>query len=241
MAPGNGKPQREDALHAQVPVHADAGTRSGPLLEQYQSRWQAVGHDTNPALSEDLWNWLQGRERLDTTQDVPANGSLPKLRAALRASDEAVCLHAAYALAAMGAPVVPALIEVLREEAPARYRHNAGRSRANPAGGNPSELYSAQALSVVGAPAVAALSAAMNDGEWAVRAAAADTLGNIGARANPAIPALLRALGDESTWVRRNALEALGTIGCAAEACFPDCWRHCGMQITGYAAMPPSP
>ena len=188
---------------------------AGPSWNNTNPRWQAVGHDTNPALSEDLWNWLQGRERLDTTQEVPANGSLPKLRAALRASDEAVCLHAAYALAAMGAPVVPALIEVLREEAPARYRHNAGRSRANPAGGNPSELYSAQALSVVGAPAVAALSAAMNDGEWAVRAAAADTLGNIGARANPAIPALLRALGDESTWVRRNALEALGTIGCA--------------------------
>ena len=184
---------------------------AGPSWNSTNPRWQPVAHDTDPALSEDVWNWLCGRERLDTT----ANGSLPKLLAALRASDETVCLHAAYALAAMGASVVPELVAVLRQEAPARFRHNAGRSRANPAGGNPSELYSAHALSVVGSPAVAAMSAALEDGEWAVRAAAADTLGNIGARAKPAVPVLLRALGDDSTWVRRNALEALGTIGCA--------------------------
>ena len=188
---------------------------TGPSWNSMNPRWQGSGHDTDPALSEDVWNWLYGRERAATTPDVWANGSLPKLLAALRASDEAVCLHAAYALAAMGAAVVPALVEVLREEAPARSRHNAGRSRANPAGGNPSELYAAHALSVVGSPAVAALSAALHDDEWAVRAAAADTLGNIGAKAKPAGPALLRALRDESMWVRRNALEALGTIGCA--------------------------
>ena len=184
---------------------------AGPSWNSTNPRWQPVAHDTDPALSEDVWNWLCGRERLDTT----ANGSLPKLLAALRASDETVCLHAAYALAAMGASVAPELVEVLRQEAPARFRHNAGRSRANPAGGNPSELYSAHALSVVGSPAVAALSAALEDGEWAVRAAAADTLGNIGARAKPAVPALLRALEDDCLWVRRNALETLGTIGCA--------------------------
>ena len=189
---------------------------TGPSWNSMNPRWQGSGHDTDPALSEDVWNWLCGCERAATTPDVWANGSLPRLLAALRASDEAVCLHAAYALAAMGAAVVPALVEVLREEAPARSRHNAGRSRANPAGGNPSELYAAHALSVVGSPAVAALSAALHDDEWAVRAAAADTLGNIGARAKPAVPALLRALQDESMWVRRNALEALGTIGCAS-------------------------
>ena len=177
-------------------------------------RWQALAYDTDPALSEDVWNWLSGRERADAAPGAEADGSLPKLMAALRASDEAVCLRAVYALAALGAPVVPALIDVLREEAPARCRLNAGRSRANPAGGNPSELYAAHALSAVGAPAVAALSAALEDGEWAVRAAAADALGNIGTPAQGAVPALLRTLGDESMWVRRNALEALGTIGC---------------------------
>ena len=189
---------------------------AGPSWSSSNPRWQGSGHDTDPALSEDVWNWLYGRERADTTPDAPATGSQPGLLAALRANDETVCLRAAYALAAMGAPVVPALVEVLREEAPARSRHNAGRSRANPAGGNPSELYAAHALSVVGSPAVAALSAALHDDEWAVRAAAADTLGNIGARAKPAVPTLLRALRDESMWVRRNALEALGTIGCAS-------------------------
>ena len=191
---------------------------AGPSWSSSNPRWQGSGHDTAPAVSEDVWNWLCGRERLDTTPDVLADESLPRLLAALRAGDETVCLCAAYALAAMGAAVVPALVEVLREEAPARSRHNAGRSRANPAGGNPSELYAAHALSVVGSPAVAALSAALHDDEWAVRAAAADTLGNIGAGAKPAVPALLRALRDESMWVRRNAIEALGTIGCAGGA-----------------------
>ena len=187
---------------------------AGPSWNSTDRRWQAVGHDTDPALSEEVWNWLRGREHPHAAPDAAADGSLPKLLAALRAGDEAVRLRAVYALAALGAPVVPALIDVLREDAPARCRLNAGRSRANPAGGNPSELHAAHALSAVGAPAVAALSVALEDGEWAVRAAAADALGNIGTPAQGAVPALLRALGDESMWVRRNALEALGTIGC---------------------------
>ena len=188
---------------------------AGPSWNSAAARWRADPGDANPALSEAVWNWLCGRERFDTVPDVPADGSLPTLLAALLGNDEAVCLRAAYALAAMGAAAVPALVEVLREEAPARRRFNAGRSQANPAGGNPSDLYAVHALSAVGSPAVAALSAALGDGEWSVRAAAAAALGNIGARARPAVPELLRALGDDSTWVRRNALEALGTIGSA--------------------------
>jgi hypothetical protein len=186
---------------------------AGPSWNSADARWKAVGHDTDPALSADVWNWLSGRGRADAPPGAAADGSLPQLLAALRADDETVCLRAVYALAALGAPVVPALIEALREEAPARCRLNAGRSRANPAGGNPSELYAAHALGALGAPAVAALRAALEDGEWAVRAAAADALGNIGAPARAAVPALLRALADDSMWVRRNALEALGTIG----------------------------
>ena len=186
---------------------------AGPSWNCAGSPWQADPRDANPALSEEVWNWLCGRERPATAPDLSAGDSLPALLAALRASDEAVCLRAAYALAAMGAAVVPALVDVLREEAPARRRLNAGRSQANPAGGNPSDLYAVHALSAVGSPAVAALSAALEDGDWAVRAAAADALGNIGVRAKPAVPALLCALNDDSTWVRRNALEALGTIG----------------------------
>ena len=188
---------------------------AGPSWNSPAARWRADPGDANPALSEAVWNWLCGRERRAPAPDAAADESLPALLAALRASDEAVCLRAAYALAAMGAAVVPALVEVLREEAPARRRLNAGRSQANPAGGNPSDLYAVHALSAVGSPAVAALSAALQDGEWSVRAAAADALGNIGVPARAAVPALLRALGDDSTWVRRNTLDALGNIGSA--------------------------
>ncbi|MDE0024870.1 MAG: HEAT repeat domain-containing protein [Spirochaetaceae bacterium] len=187
---------------------------AGPSWNSAGAPWHTDPRDANPALSEEVWNWLCGRERRATAPAVPAGDSLPALLADLRASDEAVCLRAAYALAAMGAAVVPALVKVLRAEAPARRRRNAGRSQANPAGGNPSDLYAVHALSAVGSPAVAALTAALGDCEWSVRAAAADALGNIGVRARPAVPALVRALGDESRWVRRNALEALGTIGC---------------------------
>ena len=188
---------------------------AGPAWNSAGARWHGEPADAIPALSEEVWNWLCGRERFDTAPHEPADGSLPTLLAALLGNDEAVCLRAAYALAAMGAEAVPALVEVLREEAPARRRLNAGRSQANPAGGNPSDLYAVHALSAVGSPAVAALQAALGDGEWSVRAAAADSLGNIGTRARAAVPALLRALADDSMWVRRNALEALGTIGSA--------------------------
>ena len=189
---------------------------AGPSWNSTNPRWRSVSHDTNPALSGDVWNWLHGRERPDPTPDAPAKKPLPELRATLRATDEAACLDAAYKLAAMGAAAVPALIELLREDAPAWYEKKVGRTRANPQGGNPSDLYSAHALGVVGSPAVAALIEALSDGQWAVRAAAADTLGNIGSPAKPAVPALLRAAGDENVWVRRNAIEAVGTIACPA-------------------------
>ena len=188
-----------------------------PSWNSTNPRWQSVSHDTHPRLSEDVWSWLHGRERSGTTPDAPASKSLQKLLAALRATDEAACLEAAYRLGGMGATVVPALVEALREEAPALCRKNLGRTRANPEGGNPGELYSAHALGVVGFPAVAALCEALSDGQWPVRAAAADTLGNMGATAKRAVPALLRAVADENVWVRRNAIEAVGTIGYLVE------------------------
>jgi HEAT repeat protein len=197
---------------------------AGPSWNSTGARWHGEPGDANPALSEEVWEWLCGRADRDTAPGAAANRSLAALLAALCGSDEARCLRAAYALAAMGAAVVPELVEVLREEAPARWRLNAGRSQANPAGGNPSDLYAVHALSAVGAPAVPALSAALGDGEWSVRAAAADALGNIGVPARPAVPTLLRALGDDSMWVRRNALEALGTIGSAGGRVLPGLW-----------------
>ena len=107
---------------------------------------------------------------------------------------------------------MPALMEALQEEAEALAETNLAKTAANPQGGNPAELYSSQALTEVGQSSVPALISALDDTSWPTRAAAADTLGNLGSLAEEAVPGLIQGLRDESSWVRRNAAEALGTI-----------------------------
>ena len=85
-------------------------TKSPPMARTGWSFGRALISRQTPPTRNGTWTgWLCGRERLDTTPDVLADESLPRLLAALRASDETVCLCAAYALAAMGAPAVPAV------------------------------------------------------------------------------------------------------------------------------------
>jgi len=56
------------------------------------------------------------------------------------------------------------------------------------------------------------LAEALEDGDRAVRFAAARALGNIGAKAAAAAPALVAALDDEDADVRRSAARAIGNI-----------------------------
>jgi HEAT repeat protein len=103
-------------------------------------------------------------------------------------------------------------MERLREESEAFAEANIERTPANVQGGNPAELFSAHALSAVGAPAVSALRGALHEKHWSTRAAAADVLGNIGPAAQDGAQAMIETLRDENVWVRRNAVEALGNI-----------------------------
>ena len=131
------------------------------------------------------------------------------LQKALRDANEAVRLNATYALAAIGEPAVPALIEALREESEATWKRNLNRNDFT----NPSQLDAPYGLAAIGEPAVPALSAELGARDWWVRAAAANALGCMGRAAEAAVPALLGALKDESEWVRRNAADTLGNIG----------------------------
>ena len=135
---------------------------------------------------------------------------------AMEDSSEAVRLNAAYGLGGSGETVVPALIGALRVEAKKTEEEAMAKTPANLHRTNPNACCSAQALSAVGAPAVAALVGTLEEPHWWMRTLAANTLGNIGPQADEAVPALVDLLKDGHWWVRRNAAEALGRIGSKA-------------------------
>ena len=190
---------------------------SQPLRSNGHRNWQPADNDRHQALSRHVWNWLsQSRNAEPTHATSDENGSVSQLIASLRDIDESARLNSAYALGEMGESVVPALMQTLRDEAEALAEKNVAKTAANPQGGNPAELYSTQALTEVGQPSVPALISALGDTSWPTRAAAADTLGNLGSLAKEAVPALIQGLRDKSSWVRRNAAEALGTISAPA-------------------------
>ncbi len=179
--------------------------------------WQPAANDDHPALSRHVWNWISQSNIADSIHVAPVeNGSVSQLIAGLRDTDESVSLTSAYALGRKGEAVVPALIQTLRDEAEAWAEINIAKTAANPQGGNPADLYSAQALTEVGQPSVPALISVLGEASWHARAAAADTLGNLGSLAKEAVPTLIQKLRDESSWVRRNAAEALGIIAAPA-------------------------
>ena len=183
---------------------------AGPTWQSGNGGWKPWPGDAHPAVSDAVWNWLAG----GNGGRVEARGvSIDRCLSALEDPDERVRLQAAYTFERKGEEAVEPLVERMcatrEEEALASVPGNP----ANPAGGNPSELPAAYALSAVGRPAVKRLEALLEDDAWWVRAASADVLGDIGLPASCALPALMRALGDDDAWVRRNASEAVAVQG----------------------------
>ncbi len=198
------------------------GEPSQPLQGNGSTNWQSADDDRHQGLSRHVWNWLSqsnGEDSMHIASDE--NGSMSQLIAGLQDTNESVRLNSAYALGGMGESVVPALMRALRAEAEVLAEKNVAKTAANPQGGNPAELYSSQALTEVGQSSVPALISALADASWPTRAAAADTLGNLGSLAEEAVPGLIQGLRDESSWVRRNAAEALGTVAAPAEDIAP--------------------
>ncbi len=176
--------------------------------------WRDPAADAaTPRLWKSVWNWHKGndglQEGLDAARNYNAkaavNDDIPSLEA--RPVSEADKLESVYRLAGGGQGGTDALIGTLAEEAEAQLERNLAAPHTNP-----SQLISCFGLSAQGAAAVPALTNALTTGEWPLRAAAADILGDIGLPASHAVPCLLNSLEDQSEWVRRNATEALGNI-----------------------------
>ena len=113
--------------------------------------------------------------------------------------------NAAYALAAMGPPAVPALRDAMHDDAEAVRTLAAGTLAE---------------MGRAGRESVPELVHALRDESTAVRRQAAEALGVVGARAS-AVPALIDALGDDGNRVRRSAALALARVGREAEEAVP--------------------
>jgi HEAT repeat protein len=137
--------------------------------------------------------------------------AMPALIANLRAGPERRCLVAVNALAALGEPAVPPLIELLNvKDEPLRARAASALGEIGPParGAIPAliELLRlpdretrenvATALAGIGPEAVEPLTQALRDRDPKVRGGAAFALEKLGAQAKPAIPALVAALSD---------------------------------------------
>jgi len=182
----------------------------GPDWEIRNDGWKPQPGNALPAISEVVWNWMAGT---DSGQAEAHGVSIDRCLNDLEDKDEGARLQAAYTFRRKGMAAVEPLAERLRATSEEEALANVPRNPANPAGGNPSELPAAYALSAMGYPAVGRLEQLLEDDAWWVRAVAADVLGDIGLPASAAMPALFRSLGDKEAWVRRNAAEAVGVIG----------------------------
>ena len=152
-----------------------------------------------------VWRWMQGISdscdsgtAVGTDDDAGRSGctlrnfcapvmarsratALDALLKKLRApdSDEATRLEAAYSLGAMGETALAPLLQELQREVKSKLAANLARPHTNVA-----QVMARTALVALGGPAVASLAAIVRgDEHWAIRAAAADCLGDIGRRA----------------------------------------------------------
>lgn len=184
-----------------------------PSWDHSEPAWQPVENDRHDGLSNSVWHWLRGSNNGAT--GTVGKSEVRQLVEKLidRDEHEDARLDYAYELACCNEAVLPLLVAALKEEAIQTADKNVEKSPSNVGGGNPSDLYTAHALSAIGEPAVPLLMDLLKKDEWPIRAAASGILGNIGPAARNAAPALAENLGHANWWVRRNAAEALGTIG----------------------------
>ena len=182
-----------------------------PAWHSTDGAWTGTDDGPPDALCQSQWQWMGGRADLRTAVDDPQ-----LLYEHLQSAYERRRLDAAYALASQGADGVPYLVRALRTEATDKLQRNLERAHTNP-----SQLDALFALSAAGAPAIAPLEELLLDPNWALRAAAADALGDMGGVASGSISLLQQSLADDEVWVRRNATEALGHMGPEAVGAVP--------------------
>jgi HEAT repeat protein len=130
--------------------------------------------------------------------------TLPIVEKALKGADETTIQHALDALAHMGAPAVPRLIEALKHE---KLRPLVAEVLGK--------------MGPIAAPATGALAALINDADEHTARSAIVALAGIGPGAKQAVPALTKALGQKDRPDTFAIIYALGRIGPAAAPAKP--------------------
>lgn len=194
------------------------------MEEPTQPSWQSEGTEwnTEPApgrlgLCRHLWDWYRGRP--GEAGGDPA--SIRPLIAALSDEDEHTGTAAAYALASIGGPAVPALIDVLRTAPDAELWHTIHEGINDGAFPRFVTAHASYALSAMGTVAVPALVDLAGDADLWARASAIEALGDLGPAAREALPVIGAAVNDANVYVRRHAAEALGIAGQGTSAGVP--------------------
>jgi len=165
--------------------------------------------------------------------------SLPVLRRFLARPDEDLRVETFEIIRRIGAPAIPLLVELLRDQELSFRRFAADalidlppdtewsqpalrralRDEDDTVAGDAARALGA--LRARAAPSVAALVRTLSHEDGYVRVYAAEALASIGPRAGIAAKDLARALGDPIPGVRWAAAEALASIGPAAESAVP--------------------
>ena len=204
---------------------ARAGAAAHPLLNELRAaltdknpnvRWyaaEAIGHFPKKAVPA-IPNLIQRLEDVEIMQE-----------------GQEVWIASSRALAAIGSPAIPALIECLRDAKSSRY-YAAGAALATmesdissaasmlieqlPQTSGQEKWINLVALEKTGQrakPAIPELIKATHDTDFHIQTAACDVLAGLGTSARPAVPRLVQLLKHRITSVRGHAAYGLGMIG----------------------------
>ena len=130
--------------------------------------------------------------------------TLPIWKRVLANASESTVHHALDALAELGKPAIPQMVDALKFE---KLR--------------PDVLAIMRQLGPAAAPGTDAVAALLSDKDESVARAAASTLAAIGPGAQSAVPALLAALKQPDSPISHSVVYALGSIGKGADAARP--------------------
>ncbi|MAG36185.1 MAG: phytanoyl-CoA dioxygenase [Dehalococcoidia bacterium] len=204
---------------------------TAPSWDSAQTEWEPGADTATPALWRHLWNWHRGQENGATHNgSADRTASVEELVAAVVGDSEVESFNAAYTLGEIGESGVPALIEALEDglgevslpaDGPLPARLSSYGRLASDSETEAKRRNVTYALSAVGAPAVPELIEAVSHADWWVRAAAVNTLGEMGLAASDAVPSLIAALRHDSLIVQQQAAQALGTASQTGPAAVP--------------------
>lgn len=184
------------------------------MSEPTSPSWRSEGspwllRDTTglEALYAHQWAWNHGNSPGTTQPD----NDIDKWIEMYGSEHESCRLNAAYHLGSRGRAGVNFLMDSLFKEAEEFTESNLDKRHTNP-----SQYDAAYGLGAAGESAVPGLVDTLNESSWALRASAADILGDMGRDGLSAVSPLIKCLSDSSSWVRRNAAESLGIFGVRA-------------------------